>query len=156
MMTMKSELKQQWVTALRSGKYKQGEGALRDQNDQHCCLGVLCDLVDPTGWAPYYNDEEDEEYPDGYRYDNDSEALTRQLAEEIGFNSLGQFEPTMELIESLEGEVANETLVTLHNIICHNNRYEKNLAHLNDSGVPFEDIATIIEHVEFTPLEKIV
>jgi hypothetical protein len=133
MMTMKSELKQQWVTALRSGKYKQGEGALRDQNDQ-----------------------EDEEYPDGYRYDNDSEALTRQLAEEIGFNSLGQFEPTMELIESLEGEVANETLVTLHNIICHNNRYEKNLAHLNDSGVPFEDIATIIEHVEFTPLEKIV
>lgn len=33
----------QWVDALRSGEYKQGEGCLKT-DDRFCCLGVLCDL----------------------------------------------------------------------------------------------------------------
>jgi hypothetical protein len=33
-----------WVRALRSGKYKQGEGKL-SKSDRHCCLGVLCQLA---------------------------------------------------------------------------------------------------------------
>ncbi len=37
-------LQQAWVDALRSGKYKQGKKLLRD-GDQHCCLGVLCELA---------------------------------------------------------------------------------------------------------------
>ena len=44
---MNAEVKQQWVEALRSGKYQQGTAALRkhkDGQDQYCCLGVLCDL----------------------------------------------------------------------------------------------------------------
>lgn len=32
-----------WVTALRSGKYKQGQSYLRTGN-RFCCLGVACDL----------------------------------------------------------------------------------------------------------------
>ena len=40
---MKPEIKAQWLTALRSGDYQQGQGYLR-QGDQYCCLGVLCDL----------------------------------------------------------------------------------------------------------------
>jgi hypothetical protein len=32
-----------WTKALRSGKYKQTEGALQDSYG-HCCLGVACDL----------------------------------------------------------------------------------------------------------------
>lgn len=40
---MKSEVKEQWVAALRSGKYKQTRNCLRD-TDGFCCLGVLCDL----------------------------------------------------------------------------------------------------------------
>lgn len=40
---MKPEIKAQWVAALRSGEYKQGERRLRTK-DQFCCLGVLCDL----------------------------------------------------------------------------------------------------------------
>jgi hypothetical protein len=40
-----------WVVALRSGKYKQGDGSLHT-NDAFCCLGVACDLVDPEGWEP--------------------------------------------------------------------------------------------------------
>jgi hypothetical protein len=56
---MKNELKQKWLQALRSDKYKQGEGWLR-YGDQFCCLGVLCDVAgkewtrDPEGdsYAP--------------------------------------------------------------------------------------------------------
>jgi hypothetical protein len=48
---MKSEIRQRWLEALRSGKYDQGKSWLR-QGDSFCCLGVLCDLVDPTGWRP--------------------------------------------------------------------------------------------------------
>ena len=40
---MKPEIKAQWLSALRSGDYQQGQGYLR-QGDQYCCLGVLCDL----------------------------------------------------------------------------------------------------------------
>ena len=41
---MKKTVMKKWVSALRSGKYKQGTGRLRDSDDQFCCLGVLCDL----------------------------------------------------------------------------------------------------------------
>jgi hypothetical protein len=41
---MKKTVMKKWVSALRSGKYKQGAGQLRDSDDQFCCLGVLCDL----------------------------------------------------------------------------------------------------------------
>lgn len=44
---MKTELKQKWVNALRSGEYKQGKNYLRRKNssgDTYCCLGVLFDV----------------------------------------------------------------------------------------------------------------
>lgn len=31
-----------WLEALRSGNYKQGNGALRDVDATYCCLGVWC------------------------------------------------------------------------------------------------------------------
>lgn len=33
-----------WVEALRSGEYKQGQGALRPSDSKFCCLGVGCDV----------------------------------------------------------------------------------------------------------------
>jgi hypothetical protein len=47
---MKYEVMKQWTEALRSGKYKQGQGRLKDSHDYFCCLGVLCDLYDTTKW----------------------------------------------------------------------------------------------------------
>lgn len=44
---MNKDVKEKWVTALRSGKYKQGQGCLR-RGDDHCCLGVLQDLYHRT------------------------------------------------------------------------------------------------------------
>lgn len=43
---MKNNIMKKWVKALRSGKYKQGTGTLkqynRNEEAKHCCLGVLC------------------------------------------------------------------------------------------------------------------
>lgn len=56
---MKAELKRRWVEALRSGKYKQVNSTLRSghgypgEERRYCCLGVLCDIVDPNGWTDW-------------------------------------------------------------------------------------------------------
>jgi hypothetical protein len=53
---MNKEIADIWANALESGKYKQGYGALRNLNNQHCCLGVLTDLYCRTHnyeqWIP--------------------------------------------------------------------------------------------------------
>lgn len=45
---MKKRVLTKWLKALRSGKYKQGRGALcqidKKGTESFCCLGVLCDL----------------------------------------------------------------------------------------------------------------
>lgn len=51
-MGLKPDIKSRWIEALRSGKYSQSTGTLRDTNG-YCCLGVLCDIVAGeigTGW----------------------------------------------------------------------------------------------------------
>lgn len=42
-----------WYADLLFGKYKQGQGWLRDGNDRHCCLGVLCRTLHPdeSAWV---------------------------------------------------------------------------------------------------------
>jgi hypothetical protein len=44
---MNIEIKSKWIEALRSGDYPQGIGWLKDDSGRFCCLGVLCDVVDP-------------------------------------------------------------------------------------------------------------
>lgn len=39
-----------WIEALRGGKYTRAVGRLRDGERKFCCLGVLCDLVNPLLW----------------------------------------------------------------------------------------------------------
>ena len=41
---MNQDVKMLWVDALRSGEYKQGTFQLRNQEDEFCCLGVLCEI----------------------------------------------------------------------------------------------------------------
>lgn len=42
--------KDKWIAALRSGKYEQVRGTLRTEGNHMCCLGVLCDVVEPERW----------------------------------------------------------------------------------------------------------
>jgi hypothetical protein len=41
---MDAEVKQKWVSALRSGEYPQTKRSLRN-DEGFCCLGVLCDVM---------------------------------------------------------------------------------------------------------------
>ena len=44
---MDKDVKQKWVAALRSGKYRQCQGELKDAIGANCCLGVL---LETHGW----------------------------------------------------------------------------------------------------------
>ena len=56
---MKKAIAMKWIQALRSGKYAQTQGVLKD-DDGFCCLGVLCDISKKGKWsdAGYYIDSE--------------------------------------------------------------------------------------------------
>lgn len=41
---MNTKVKQSWLRALTSGRFKQGRGQLKTENGKYCCLGVLCEL----------------------------------------------------------------------------------------------------------------
>jgi len=48
------DFKQIWCDALRGGKYPQGQSYLRIKcahTIEWCCIGVACDLHDPTQWT---------------------------------------------------------------------------------------------------------
>jgi hypothetical protein len=54
MSKMVPEIKAQWLEALRGGNYQQGKKVLRhgiDGEDRFCCLGVLCDIIEPELWS---------------------------------------------------------------------------------------------------------
>lgn len=52
---MDPTVKARWLEALRSGRYRQGLGALRPSSTRFCCLGVLCDILEPEGWRQSSN-----------------------------------------------------------------------------------------------------
>ena len=50
------EFAEKWLSALRSGNYKQGAGQLISKDREYCCLGVACHLISPkadTGESGY-------------------------------------------------------------------------------------------------------
>lgn len=52
---MNPAIKHKWVEALRSGEYKQAGGHLKTSDNRYCCLGVLCEVIDPDSliWRQY-------------------------------------------------------------------------------------------------------
>jgi hypothetical protein len=50
---MDPSIRKRWIAALRGGLYEQGWGQLRDANDKCCCLGVLCDQIEPRKWKQF-------------------------------------------------------------------------------------------------------
>jgi len=129
---MKQNIMKKWIKALRSGKYKQGRGTLKqyDSNGQaeHCCLGVLCELYNQemrknkkkTLPETIYNN--DSACPHGYcRLGGKKEDLPKEVMDWAGIeNSMGKFYPNLFLGEN-------------------------SLADLNDTGKKFKTISNIIE-----------
>jgi hypothetical protein len=128
---MRKEVMKKWVKALRSGKFKQGTGTLKQYNSkgqpQHCCLGVLCELYNSEmkkskkKTIPEKIYDNDMDFSFGYsRFGGSKEDLPREVMKWSGIeNSLGQFNLS-------------------------DNHYET-LADLNDLGRKFKTIADIIE-----------
>lgn len=117
--------RRQLVDALRSGKYEQTTGKLR-QGDSFCCLGVACDISELGKWR-FYETSGETAYIFGRDLTSGSFGiLPPPVAERLGFSSNGDFAST--------GAVISERGVA-H---C--------LYNLNDSlAWPFAQIADFIE-----------
>jgi hypothetical protein len=120
---MKKEWADKWVAALRSGEYQQARLALKridrstDENkESFCCLGVLCDLA---------------------KDDN----LIRGHWSGQQFISTSGAEVSC-LPAAVKDAVGMKTEV---GILTRNGDDQVALATLNDDGVPFSEIATLIE-----------
>jgi hypothetical protein len=126
-----------WIKALRSGKFKQGRGTLKQYNSkrqaQHCCLGVLCDLYNQDMKKNkkktllekvYHNDYY---FSNGYsRFAGKKWYLPKNVMKWAGLkNSLGKF-----YIEDFDNDLYLG---------------ENSLADLNDTGKKFKTISNIIE-----------
>lgn len=113
---MNTEIKQKWVAALRSGNYNQGVNTLRKGNN-FCCLGVLCDVVDPKGW------KESQLFKTSKKYGYGINEVTSTLPYEImQFAGLTDRNPTLTFDDK-----------------------DLMVSQLNDKGITFEEIANLIE-----------
>lgn len=110
------ELKAQWLTALRSGKYQQGRGGLLDMGDgdkAFCCLGVLGHLCGAT----------------------DNSLQGSQILEDVYMSHLlGGWNPESKGFYPFD-PARPETHITL----------QRRLAAMNDNGKSFAEIADWIE-----------
>lgn len=132
---MRKDVMKKWVKALRSGKFKQGQGTLKQYNSkgqpEHCCLGVLCELYNQQmkknkkKTLPEQFCDNDSDFSHGRcRFGGKIEDLPKEVMKWSGIhNSMGAF--------TIDDPV-----------------YEQyNLADLNDTGRKFKTIADIIEEI---------
>lgn len=125
---MKKEIAKKWVKALRSGKYNQGQGCLKQTTSNnktfHCCLGVLCEL-----------------------YNDDMRKKKKKTLKESKSNGIHKFNRMDERLPAIVQKWAG---------LQSNNGAFKNietnywdnyfgLADMNDFGGSFKKIATTIE-----------
>jgi hypothetical protein len=80
---MNPEIKAKWVAALRSGEYKQGHTYLRNRDNKFCCLGVLCDIIDPTLWT------QEQKFETSFSYLGRLAELPGSLQEEFELGNMG-------------------------------------------------------------------
>lgn len=112
------DIKERWVAALRSGKYKQGQDYLC-RGDEYCCLGVLQMELDGTTIPG----------------NNDDQLPSMQWAYEHGLSD----DPVMVMNWNPTVEIGADD----HEDLFYG---ETTLAELNDSGAySFNQIADLIE-----------
>lgn len=122
---MNKEIKQRWINALRSGKYSQTEGCLRDGKG-YCCLGVLTDIAIKDGVIEGWQDRPGRPYVVVDQvgiippFEQDA-VLPKKVAEWAGLDDANPF-------VSIPGE-----------------SYPVNISDPNDNGYSFKQIADIIE-----------
>lgn len=140
---MHAPIKEAWVDNLLSDRFKQGTGRLRyfsvaDEQYEHCCLGVLCEMAVEAGIVRRA-DEPDEDGSFAYiAVDNISDTDAEILPEAVvKWAGLDKKRPGLELRYEEIGEEPGvpEMAFTL-----------RDLDELNDNGFTFEQIAVLIKN----------
>lgn len=119
-----------WIEALRSGKYKQGQYRLR-QNNEFCCLGVACEIYDliHANELPKLKECED------YYENNNNQTLPLIIGEWLGVDDCN---PSINITEIMMEKYPELELYSFEKTIT--------LAELNDDvQLSFDQIADIIE-----------
>ena len=123
---MKTEARNAWVAALRSGEFEQTKHVLQDHYG-HCCLGVCASIFADTldievNKVLFREGEGFEVY-----YDFQAQVLPKKVADHVGLNSVeGVFSEIR-----MEGAQMGDTLTSL-----------------NDAGMSFDQIADVLEEHE--------
>lgn len=130
---MDEDVRAAWVAALRSGEYKQGHGALCQDDPReggkdgklYCCLGVLAELAAKAGIvSPAKKEEEEEGVSVRWLYSSKSGDYSSFLSREM---------------RKWAGIEDRDPTVTIHS-------RSVPLSKLNDElGYTFDDIADVIE-----------
>lgn len=135
---MNSDVKNLWIDALLSGKYKQGHNALKDESGKYCCLGVLCELAVTANVIPA---PVTKEVPSVCPI---TEEKTYELKTFYGsplVDEYGRYIDEHNVV--LPPEVSKWAGLKSHDPVT--NRDGRTLSMLNDDGYTFKDLATIIE-----------
>lgn len=112
---MNAAVKEKWLKALQSGKFKQARDQLKD-GDAFCCLGVLCELHRCEVGGEW---RESAEYKTSPEYYGSPFDLPSTVAIWAGLTETNPFVKT--------------------------NGEKYSLGHLNDRGFTFSQIAELIE-----------
>lgn len=142
---MKTEIKQKWVDALRSGEYKQGKWKLTRIDDytdimgqgkeRFCVLGVLCDIAVKDGM----------ELPIGYDrdYDKNAEWIEFRVYQSMWNEEEGEYDDTNST--DLPDEVLRWAGLDENPVVVYDEQ-SATLTELNDLlDVPFSTLATLID-----------
>ncbi len=151
-MGMNPERKAQWVAALRSGEFPQGQSELKTAEGEFCCLGVACELAYREGklnFGEVASDEED----NGHKrvYGDVDDYLENVSSNEWSWSDL----PVGARNWLGLGEMDNDPVVR---VIQTHPKYASleswtnggtntlfRVSILNDSGFTFDEIADLIE-----------
>lgn len=116
---MNEEVKQKWVEALLSGKYKQVAGKLSDGTG-FCCLGVLCELAVKEGVI----EPSTHIFPGRRMYSGETNLLPRSVANWAGISRDPVAEPKLWVLSTVK------------------------LSKMNDRGMDFRQIAQVMQDRE--------
>jgi hypothetical protein len=109
------DIAMQWVAALRSKRWKQTQGTLKDEHG-NCCLGVLCEVLNKRYVLRVYDGK--------YEFDGSTATLPHDVRQRAQIKT---------------GEAAPFRRVTIDGATFYS------LADANDGGCTFEQIADWIE-----------
>lgn len=142
---MKAEIHAKWIEELRSGKYRQGSGDLHyigysraedgtpaPSEERFCCLGVLCEMAVEAGAV----EAEYGRSAVAYGGDGETTYLPDAVIEWAGLRYEGERQYTGSPVEEARGILISSP---------DGRAQSRSLAVMNDSGVPFDEIADVIQ-----------